>query len=235
MMPTVELENPKPERYRMTNAAPSESSAFSERLRERSNEQLEAFVEAEILTGLPSIFARDEDMILFQNHVAGALGIPSAASNILIVGSAKTGFSLDPDNYFIPFRETSDIDIVVIHEGLFDQAWSTMLAWDYLTMRARTVPERRWLYQRHDEVWSGWCDPPAWYLRDQGGMQLSFPDSLKPLREFSYRWFSTFRSLSRYRHHPEIPRHKASARLYRTRGHAALYHAAGLRVLRSRL
>jgi hypothetical protein len=219
----------------MTDATPSESRGFSQRLRERSNEQLEAFAEAEILSGLPSIFARDEEMALFQEYVAKALGISNAASDILIVGSAKTGFSLDPDNYFVPFRETSDIDIAVIHEGLFDRAWQTMLAWDYLTMKARTVPEQRWLYQRHDEVWSGWYDPPVWHLREQGGMQLSFPDSLKPLRDFSFRWFSTFRSLSRYRHHPEIPRHKASARLYRTRGHVAMYHAAGLRALRNRL
>ena len=168
----------------MTNAASSESTGFSQRLRERPSEQLEAFAEAEILSGLPSIFSRDEDMTLFQNHVANALGIPTAASDILIVGSAKTGFSLDPDNYFVPFRETSDIDIIVINQGLFDQAWHTMLAWDYLTMKARTVPEQKWLYQRHDEVWSGWYDPPSWYLREQGGMQLSFPDSLKPLRDF---------------------------------------------------
>lgn len=187
------------------------------------------------MTGLPSIFASDEDTVRFQEHVATALGVPNVASGVLIVGSAKTGFSLDPDNYFVPFRAKSDIDIVVVHEGLFDEAWHTMLAWDYLTIKNRTKQEEQWLNKRHDEVWSGWYDPPGWRLRERGGIELSFPSALKPLRDFSFRWFSAFRSLSRYKHHPEIPRHRVNARLYRTRAHVAMYHAIGLRVLRNRL
>lgn len=187
------------------------------------------------MSGLPSIFSDEGDKLRFQQHVASALGVSSSASGVLIVGSAKTGFSLDPDNYFVPFGETSDIDVVVVHERLFDQVWFTMLAWDYLTIKNRARPEQQWLHDRHDEIWSGWCDPPGWYLRERGGIQLSFPNALKPLRDFSYRWFSVFRSLSRYRYHPEIPRHRVHARLYRTRAHAAMYHASGLRVLRSRI
>ena len=219
----------------MVNATPSAARDFSKRLREHPTNQLEAFAETEIMTGLPSIFANGEDTIRLQQFVATALGVSDAASGVLVVGSAKTGFSLDPDNYFVPFGEASDIDIVVIHDGLFDEAWHTMLAWDYLTIKNRTKPEQQWLYKRHDEVWSGWYDPPAWHLRARGGIELSFPTALKPLRDFSFRWFSAFRSLSRYQHHPEIPRHRVNARLYRTRAHVAMYHAVSLRVLRNRL
>jgi hypothetical protein len=219
----------------MVNAISPGTSGFSRRLCERPIDQLEAFAETEIMSGLPAIFTCDEDTVRFQEYVAAALGVSTAASDVLIVGSAKTGFSLDPDRYFVPFHENSDLDIVVVHEGLFDEAWRTMLAWDYLTIKNRTRMEQQWLYRRHHEVWSGWYEPPVWRLHERGGIELSFPNALKPLRDFSFRWFSAFRSLSRYKHHPEIPRHKANARLYRTRAHVAMYHAMGLRALRNRL
>jgi hypothetical protein len=145
------------------------------------------------------------------------------------------GFSLNPDRALQPFQAASDIDIAVVHAGLFDHAWHTMLAWDYLTMRSRSVPEQRWLWRRRDEVWSGWSYPGGWHFSERGGIELSFPTALKPARDFAYRWFAAFRSLSRYKHHPEIPRHVVTARLYRTREHAALYHESGLRALRAHL
>ena len=208
---------------------------FSRRLRAHPENLLEGFADTEIMAGLPFIFASHEDTGRFQQYVATALDIADAATKVFIVGSAKTGFSLDPDQSFTPFHESSDIDIVVIDAELFDDVWRTMLAWDYLTMRRRSRPEQQWLYQRHDEVWSGWYDPPTWHFRERGGLEVLFPAALKSLRDFSYRWLSAFRSLSRYKDHPEIPRHKASARLYRTRTHAAMYHAMGLRTLRRKL
>ena len=112
----------------MANAISSAANEFATRLCQSAVDQLEAFAEVEIMSGLPVIFAHDEDTARFQRCVAGALGVSNAASDVLIVGSAKTGFSLDPDRYFVPFQEASDIDIAVVHEGLFDDVWRTMLA-----------------------------------------------------------------------------------------------------------
>jgi hypothetical protein len=140
---------------------------------------LETLAEAELMTGRPFIFSNDADTARFQETVATALGIPPETSDICIVGSARTGFSLDPDRFGAPFRQTSDIDVAVVHSGLFDEVWRTMLAWDYLTMRNRAQPEQRWLYDRHHEVWSGWCNPTAWNFRERGGITLSIPTALK--------------------------------------------------------
>ena len=214
---------------------PTKAQGFSERLLACRADELPGFAETEILTGLPFIFGSEHDLDRFQEYVATALGVPTAAQDVLIIGSAKTGFSLDPDRYFVPFRPASDIDVAVVHTELFDEAWRTMLSWDYLTNRSRGQLEQRWLCQRQSEVWSGWYNPRGWSLRERGGLELLFPTELKPLREFSYRWFSAFRSLSRYKHHPEIPRHEVSARLYRTRDYLAMYQASGLRVLRAKL
>jgi hypothetical protein len=214
---------------------PEVASGFAERLRAHDLDALDAFADAEIMTGRPLIFAADADNARFQETVATELGIADAAADVLIIGSARMGFSLDPDRAFQPFKDASDIDVVVVHAKLFDEAWRTMLAWDYLTIRNRTYPEQQWLYRRHDEVWSGWYNPSRWNFRERDGIELSFPDALKPVRDFSFRWFSTFRSLSRYRHHAEIPRHRVTARLYRTRQHVAMYHTIGLRALRTKL
>ena len=212
-----------------------EAREFSRRLLEHATDDLEAFAEAEILSGVPFIFSSDDDSARFRRYVAMSLETAEAETEVLIIGSARTGFSLDPDDYFVPFRPASDIDVVVVHTALFDDAWRKMLEWDYLTLRNRSEHERRWLRARQGNVWSGWLSPPGWDLRERDGIELSFPTTLKPLRDFSFRWFSTFRSMSRYRDHNEIPRHPVTARLYRTREHAAMYQAWGLRVLRSKL
>jgi hypothetical protein len=211
------------------------STDFSQRLRQQPENALDAFAETEIMSGLPFIFSNEEQLLDFQNHVANALGIADVGRDVRIVGSARTGFSLDPDRFPVPFREASDIDIVVVHTNLFDEVWRTMLTWDYLTIRNRSYQEQQWLLSRHDEVWSGWYDPSGWRFRERRGIELSFPVVLKPLRDFANNWFSAFRSLSRYKGHPEISRHKISARLYRTRNHANMYHVYGLRALRRRL
>ncbi len=219
----------------MATAIPPLAQRFSERLLACPIDGLEAFAEAEIMTGPPFIFGNADDTLAFQRYVAASLGVPAAASHVLVVGSAKTGFSLDPDRYFQPFGPASDIDVAVINEDLFDEAWRAMLAWDYATMRTRTAQDRRWLSDRRFNVWSGWYDPAGWELRERGEIHLTLPAILRPLRDFSYRWFWTFRSLSRYRYHREVPRHRVDARLYRTRRHLAMYHASGLRILRTRL
>src|SRR5258708_29662172 len=44
-------------------------------------------------------------------------------SEVLIVGSAKLGFSIVPDKRYRPFGETSDIDVAICSPELFDMFW----------------------------------------------------------------------------------------------------------------
>src|SRR5690349_15201102 len=141
---------------------PAYAHGFAQRLREHTADAMVAFVEAEIISGRPFIFNSDGDLAKLQETIATALGIKADAPDIVIVGSARTGFSLNPDHYFEPFRDGSDIDVAVIHRGLFDEAWNTMLSWDYLTRRSRGAGDRDWLTARRKEVWSGWYHPGAW-------------------------------------------------------------------------
>ena len=44
-------------------------------------------------------------------------------SEVILVGSAKIGFSLAPKKRYREFCDESDIDIAVISEKIFTQAW----------------------------------------------------------------------------------------------------------------
>lgn len=45
-------------------------------------------------------------------------------SEIVMVGSAQMGFSIAPRKLYLPFRDTSDIDIAIVSEVLFDSVWN---------------------------------------------------------------------------------------------------------------
>lgn len=47
--------------------------------------------------------------------------------NFAIVGSAKVGFSLAPQKYGEKFSESSDIDIVLVSDKLFEDLWLSLI------------------------------------------------------------------------------------------------------------
>lgn len=48
-------------------------------------------------------------------------------NNIAIVGSAKMGFSLSPNNDYRAFNEASDVDLVVVSSVIFKSSWDAYL------------------------------------------------------------------------------------------------------------
>jgi len=148
--------------------------------------------------------------------------------NVIIIGSAKIGFSLDPNTFPRRFTNNRDIDVLVVSETLFDIYWHTMLKWHY-PRRLEHLPQSDWqwvLARRRDLYW-GWFHPDG--IRYEG---LTFPDVLKPLRDLKTRWFDSFQSLSLYE---EFSGREVNGRLYRTWEHALLYQANGLRQIQTRL
>ena len=183
--------------------------------------------EQHIFTGTPYVF-RDEPASnnLLVGHLCNAIGV--LEQDVIIVGSAKVGFSLNPENFPRKFSDTSDIDVVVVSEELFDTVWMTLLRWHY---PRRGVDlggvEGGWARARRREIYWGWLVPNE--IRYEG---LSFPDALRPLRDISAKWFNTFQSLSLY---PDFAARQVSGRLYRTWDHARRYHTDGLRRIRDRI
>src|SRR4051812_12444952 len=71
---------------------------------------------------VPYVFRmRQGDMQVLTDHLSSALQVKP--ENIVVVGSAKIGFSLSPDKYYQPFTNRSDIDVVIVDENLFDTIW----------------------------------------------------------------------------------------------------------------
>jgi hypothetical protein len=97
-------------------------------------------------------------------------------SEVLIVGSAKLGFSIAPDKRYRPFGETSDIDVVICSSTLFDLFWKDVFD-----------------YWARGEVWPSFGDFRKYLFR--GWMR---PDKLPPAPSFqlSQDWWEFFRGLT---------------------------------------
>ena len=197
-------------------------SQFKEAL---ANNPLAAIVEQHVFTGLPYVF-RDEPASndLLVGQLSEALKV--AKEDIVVVGSAKIGFSLNPEHFPRGFSDTSDIDVIVVSKDLFDKVWMIFLEWHY-PRRGMNLGriEGDWMRKRRGEICWGWLVPDEIHY---DGF-LSFPNVLRPLRDISTKWFNTFQSLSLY---PELAVHRVSGRLYRTWNHALRYHTDGLRRIR---
>jgi Protein of unknown function DUF262 len=188
---------------------------------------LDQVVKDYVFEGLPYVF-RDTPQLMktLRSHLCNSLSI--SAERTIIIGSAKTGFSLSPDTVFRQFSDESDIDILVVDEKIFDDIWKIVLSWHYpRRIGGLGGLDASWGGRRRRDLYWGWFVPDK--IRYEG---LSFPEVLKPLRDISTAWFNAFRSLSRF---PEFSRRNITGRLYRTWDHALLYHADGLRQIKEGL
>jgi hypothetical protein len=161
--------------------------------------------------------------IIFEHLTSN---LPIQKHEVIIVGSAKLGFSLNPDGYFNPFTKASDIDIIVVNTELFDRIWMICLDWHYLSRYGERMsrPSEDWAAERKKEVYWGWFKPDQIKFPE-----IAFGSALRELRDIKHQWFSTFQSFSRF---PEFASRTINNRLYRSIEHAARYHRKGLVDLR---
>ena len=81
---------------------------------------LDVIVRRYIFAGSPYAFRdKPQALRLLRRHLCSVLQV--SEQSVIIVGSAKIGFSLSPDNFPRQFSAESDIDIVVVDEALFDR------------------------------------------------------------------------------------------------------------------
>lgn len=171
--------------------------------------------------GVPFVFRNDPSAgDLLRDQLSAGLRVRPA--NVIVVGSAKIGFSLSPDGFPRIFSPpASDIDVLLVDEALFDGVWSSLLQWHYPRRWRLAGQEWEWAKARRDELYWGWFSPHYLQFSDF----LTFPDALRPIRDLKANWLSSFRSLSR---HPQLAKYEISGRLYRTWEHARSYHVDSL-------
>jgi len=213
---------------RMSGMAYPSPAEFSALLLERP---LKDVVNEYIFSGKPyggTPFAfrrRPGTMGVLTGHVRQYLNIPTA--EITVIGSGKVGFSLSPDNYPRPFFEHSDLDVMIVDEGLFDEVWHCLIGWNY-PRQALAWKDYVWARHRRDEIFWGWIVPTMIEFEPV----VHLPQALRPLRDLKDRWFRAFQSLSRLVDHPELATRRVTGRLYRTWKHALMYHVDGLAKIR---
>jgi hypothetical protein len=112
---------------------------------------------------------------------------------VVVVGSAKLGFSIAPNKRYRHFGEQSDIDVALCSSELFDRIWlDAFNYWKTGQFWGEAAQFRKYLFR-------GWMRP----------------DKLPPARSFqhSHEWWDFFRSLtSRGSFGP----YKISGALYKT-------------------
>ncbi len=75
-----------------------------------------------VIERIPFIFNNDLDSYIdWKERLSTLIGVDSKA--IVFTGSSSVGFSLNPENNFKSFDETSDVDVAIISAHYFDAAW----------------------------------------------------------------------------------------------------------------
>lgn len=82
-------------------------------------------VQKHITFGETSILSRETHFQL-RRKIAAELGIHPL--DVVVVGSAKLGFSIKPTRRYGEFEDRSDIDVAVVSERLFCRHWADLRA-----------------------------------------------------------------------------------------------------------
>lgn len=173
----------------------------------------------------PFVFdAKPQAWDTFRDELVTNLGVNR--TEIRVVGSGRFGFSLKPGHNLKVFSDTSDIDVVVVNAGLFDQLWLSILDAAYPRPPV-TEMIGGWLKSRRDELYTGWLTPLEVKLDS-----TIFGTKAKPVLEFNTRWFNALKIAAR---HPPRRHEGVNGRLYRTWQHADLYHLHSIAALRRSL
>ena len=178
---------------------------------------LDTLVESYLFKGLPVIFADDSrSYARLKRAIAKQLSIPE--ENVAVVGSAKVGFSLDPNRFPSPFGPGSDVDVVVVSDRWFDIDWLNILNNRRYNRSGLPPSTVKYLDYHRDRnyIYGGWI----------------WPDRIASCLLVGASWFNAFKSL------PIITGQlgrKFSGRLFRTWDHALVYYRDSFAEIRDRL
>jgi hypothetical protein len=101
---------------------------FLERFHLLPKYEQESYIRHFTICNLPYIFK--EKPLLFERikeYLSRELSVDS--SEVILIGSAKTGFSVSENNYGRPFSPESDFDFSVINESLFEKLVLDFQSW----------------------------------------------------------------------------------------------------------
>jgi hypothetical protein len=143
----------------------------------------------------------------FCAEIADRLAVP--ADQITLIGSARLGFSLNPDHLLSPFGKRSDLDLVIVSSSVFDLTWQDLIA-KAEAIRLAGEAETRRLKKTRQALVDG-------YLR---------PDQLPLGTDLSRNWFPRLAGPFTNRIARE---HQVKAWLFRALPFAHMYYESHVR------
>jgi hypothetical protein len=183
---------------------------FKGKLRDKSISDLE-IVQRYITHGPPFVFGGDEDKYFkLKQTVAQKFGLNP--QYVIMIGSGKLGFSISPLKRWQPFRDESDIDMVIISSDIFDRFWKELYDFN-IKLTDRTMEEEKQYYSFLEYFFKGWLRPDV------------FPFSYVGRKE----WIDFFKSIS----YGEFGDHKISGAVFRDWGFYEAYHTNNIREIRN--
>jgi hypothetical protein len=200
----------------------------------RKGRGLARLVTQHLFSGVPFVFqGNPAHYDILRKHLASSLIVPEAS--ITIVGSARLGYSLNPSHPGNPLRDTSDIDVIIADEKLFDRIWEMLLRWRYPWRLAEwPKAEHEWVTGHLESVFAGYFLPHNLTLgglkprRSRGRANRSMEYHRDAVLQLRHDWFTAFKTTSRY---PELGHREFKGRLYRSWAFATTYHIHGLQKL----
>jgi hypothetical protein len=124
-------------------------------LKERRHDEL---IDEHLITGLPYVFRDNPEAYqAFANTLASELRTP--LEDISLIGSARIGYSLDPDKFGTPFQPESDLDAVVINAAMFDTAWFQLYNFGRRRLNLRYRVKTAFDDHRRNNVFYGFIVP----------------------------------------------------------------------------
>lgn len=183
---------------------------FKNKLRDEVISDIE-IVQGYITHGRAFVFEDDDEKYFkLKRMVAQKFGLNP--QDVIMIGSAKLGFSISPLKRWQPFRDESDIDMVIISSDIFDRFWRELYDFN-IKLTDRTVKEEKQYYSFLDYFFKGWLRPDV------------FPFSYVGRNE----WLGFFKSIS----YGEFGDHKISGAVFRDWGFYEAYHTGNIREIRN--
>jgi len=114
-------------------------------------------VERYISFGSPYIFQSNESLYYdLKKDISSHFN--EEIKNIIMIGSAKLGFSIAPSKLWKNFNDDSDIDIAIISEKLFDEYWKDLFEFN-IELCDRTEEEEEKYNKFLRYFFKGWLRP----------------------------------------------------------------------------
>ncbi|CAM4516494.1 hypothetical protein [Paenibacillus typhae] len=168
-------------------------------------------VERHILFGTPYLFNANEQLYFeLKREIANKFTL--STTQIVVVGSAKLGFSIAPTKLWRTVNDESDIDAVIISEELFDHFWKQLHTFN-INLTSRSFTEDKLYRNFLDYFFKGWIRPDKF--------PFSYP--------FKQEWFDFFGSIS----YKKYDKRKVTGAVFKNEYFFKQYHEANLRKLRA--